>query len=966
MNDKVYWSRNSLSAAVSLALATLCTANAQEVVIEEEEVEEPKVLEEVVVTSFRRSLQNSIDLKASETSIVEAVSAEEIGKLPDVSIAESLARLPGLAAQRLNGRGQVISVRGLAPDFTTALLNGRPQVSTGDNRGVEFDQYPSELLSSVVVYKTPDASLIGQGLAGTADLRTIRPLTYGELAIAGNVRYEQNEFDALNAGSADDGLRYSFSYVDQYADDTIGLAIGFAHMTNPSQEKRYNAWGYRDLSSTNLPLVDPDDPDNDTRMLPADFGLADDDLVINGAKPYVRSSELERDGLIGVLEWKPNDKFSSSLDVYASDFNETQWLRGIEFALGSPQNGAETYLVPETAANGVVTSGSFMDVKGVVRNDVNFRDSKLRAIGWDAELDLNDNWTAGIDVSFSSVKRKDQLLETYAGTGATDENSADGDGGPLDTLDFSLAGSGGAEFTSILDYTNTDTIILSSPHGWGSDRVEGGQLGYTNNPRIQDELSHFTLSAERFSSSGTFSSIEFGLNFNKRIKSLVADEFYLGLVSGDFEAPLVSTNGITDLSFLGIPGMISYDPLEALNSGIYSLERNNFADVVIKSWSVEENVTLGYVQFNIDTQGGRIPLTGNIGMQVVHTDQKSSAFDASGLTAEVAEAFGLEAGTLTSAVTAGKDYTLTLPSLNLSWEVGDQKFVRFGAARTLARARMDELRASSVVNFNVGAPCADSSDPISVANCDPTEQTDRPFSSNGGNPFLDPWLADSFDVSYEMYFPDDVGYFALAAFHKELDSYIFQQSLDVDFAEFPTGFLEPITTIGEDSRPANGTGGFVKGFELALTYTFDELAPALKGLGVFLSASKNDSNIIQDPDDPSLPLPGLSEDIRNITVFYERGGFSSRVSNRYRSQFLGEVSGFGAGRDLTLVEEESIVDAQIGYSWSQGPLSGLSVFLQGNNLTDEPFRTFLNNDPRQVRDYQEYGRTFLLGASYKY
>ena len=104
-------------------------------------------LEEVLVSGIRHAIAASIEVKREEMSIVEVVSAEEIGKLPDVSIAESIARLPGLAAQRVNGRAQSISIRGLAPDFTTTLLNGRQQASSGDNRAVEFDQYPSELLS---------------------------------------------------------------------------------------------------------------------------------------------------------------------------------------------------------------------------------------------------------------------------------------------------------------------------------------------------------------------------------------------------------------------------------------------------------------------------------------------------------------------------------------------------------------------------------------------------------------------------------------------------------------------------------------------------------------------------------------------------------------------------------------------------------------------------------------------------
>lgn len=112
-------------------------------------------MDKVQVTGLRRAIEGAISVKRDSTSIVEAISAEDIGRLPDVSIAESLARLPGLAAQRVAGRAQVISVRGLSPDFSTTLLNGREVVSTGDNRSVEFDQYPSELVSGVTVYKTP-------------------------------------------------------------------------------------------------------------------------------------------------------------------------------------------------------------------------------------------------------------------------------------------------------------------------------------------------------------------------------------------------------------------------------------------------------------------------------------------------------------------------------------------------------------------------------------------------------------------------------------------------------------------------------------------------------------------------------------------------------------------------------------------------------------------------------------------
>jgi iron complex outermembrane recepter protein len=133
----------------------------------------------VTITGIRRGIESAISVKKNSDSIVEAVSAEDIGKLPDSSIAESIARLPGLTAQRVAGRAANVSIRGLSGDFSTALLNGREQVSIGDNRAVEFDQYPSELLSAVVVYKTPDGALLGQGLAGTIDMQTVRPLSHG-------------------------------------------------------------------------------------------------------------------------------------------------------------------------------------------------------------------------------------------------------------------------------------------------------------------------------------------------------------------------------------------------------------------------------------------------------------------------------------------------------------------------------------------------------------------------------------------------------------------------------------------------------------------------------------------------------------------------------------------------------------------------------------------------------------------
>jgi iron complex outermembrane recepter protein len=148
----------------------------------------------VTVTGIRRSLESSISTKRNADGIVEAISAEDIGKLPDSSIAESLARLPGLTGQRgPDGRVNVISIRGLSPEFAGALLNGREVVSSNDSRAVEYDQFPSELIGQAIVYKTPTATLMGQGLSGTVDLRPRRPLDTRGREIAVNLRADRND-----------------------------------------------------------------------------------------------------------------------------------------------------------------------------------------------------------------------------------------------------------------------------------------------------------------------------------------------------------------------------------------------------------------------------------------------------------------------------------------------------------------------------------------------------------------------------------------------------------------------------------------------------------------------------------------------------------------------------------------------------------------------------------------------------
>ena len=900
---------------------------------------QPTEVGEIVVTGIRRAIEASISAKANNTSIVEVVSAEDIGKLPDVSIAESLARLPGVTSQRLDGRSQLISIRGLGPDFTTALLNGRELVTTGDNRGVEFDQFPSELLGSVVVYKTPDAALVGQGLAGTVDLRTVRPLAYGRQAVAVNYRHEWNDIGALNSGTTDKGDRYTISYIDQFADDTIGVALGYAHMSSPYQSERFNAWGYPEYSDGNL--------------------------LTGGVKPYVMSSELERDGYMGVLEWRPNDRFHTTLDAFYSEFKNTQVLRGIEFPLAwgglaeSPgrsdtvlggcqiTNNVATPNVCRpgpslrpgyTVEDGLIVAGTWDNIKGVVRNDLNKRDSNITSIGWNTEFVANDDWTLGLDVNYSKVERNDIILETNAGTGRNIN-------GALDTLGFELTDDGVTRFTSQLDYADPNLIRLTSPQGWGGDVIPEGQAGYMNTPTVTDEIKGVRLSANRALHQSPFSSIDFGLNYSERQKEFVNDQYYLGVPGGgDLVVPAEYLLEPTDLGYLGISRVLSYDALALANSDLLNRIRNPNADVTAGNWEVTEKVTTAYVKANIDHNLFGLPLTGNVGMQLVYTDQSSDGFSARQIGPGVAE---------TVAVSGGAEYLEILPSSNFILEVGDDMFARFAVARTLARPRMDDMRASRTFSYN---PTLADSDDINRS----------PWGGGGGNPELKPYIADVVDLSFEKYFANRRGYVSLAGFYKHLESYVYSRNQIFDFSNYPTGGVEPVLRTGLVNAPDNGAGGWIKGVEFAVSAPFEIFHPVLEGFGGLFSASATDSEIQPDPTQPPTALPGLSETVLNGTLYYERYGFQSRVSARYRSDYLGEVAGFGNGRTLRSVAAETVIDAQIGYEFQSGPLEGLSVLAQVNNLTDEPFKTFENGDERRTIDYQSYGRTFAVGVNYRF
>jgi iron complex outermembrane receptor protein len=190
-------------------------------------------------------------------------------------------------------------------------------------------------------------------------------------------------------------------------------------------------------------------------------------------------------------------------------------------------------------------------------------------------------------------------------------------------------------------------------------------------------------------------------------------------------------------------------------------------------------------------------------------------------------------------------------------------------------------------------------------------------------------------------------------------------------AALPAGIRDQIIAdgsfIGLLKAPANTGKGTIMGVEGTASLPFKVFSETLDGFGIFASGSYTHSEVKygSNPTDV-VTLPGLSKWVASGTAYYEKGGFQARVSYRYRSSFLGEVAGLSAAPTFRTAKAEGILDAQIGYEFKSGPLTGLSVLLQGKNLTDQPFVTYQNDDKRQVIDYQRYGRDYYLGLTYKF
>lgn len=889
----------------------------------------------VVVTGIRRGIEEAISIKKNATSIVEAISAEDIGKLPDASVAESISRLPGVSVQRSRATGKAadVSVRGLSPSFNGSLLNGREQASTGNARSPEFDLFPAELTGSILIYKTPDASLASQGLASTIDLHTLKPLDFGKRVLAANYRKTRT---GVRSGSTEgEGDRYSFSYVDQFMDRTLGISLGLTKYEDTGGgQLKFNSWGG----------WTPDVAYNGgTVKVPGGFGSD------------TEQSTSARDGASLTLQYRPNKNFKSTVDVFYSSGENYLKKTGLEGALcGSAGNyDPNGVLTNATIVNGFAASGTCSNYKGVVRNHQEGSEDRLTSIGWNNQLQL-DAWKLEADLSHSKGVKESSRYETTAGQPGNATNL-----GSISWTGFNGTNFEQVQYTTSLNYSDPNVAVLTDVMGW-SGGTSSPQAGYVALPRIDDKVTSFRVSARRDVEWGPISAAKFGFISTKRDKERSGQEGRL-VIAGDttgYGFKPVPGGSTARAGTVGLP-VISWNPVGSLGS-VYSISEKIDVGILAKAWSVSEKVNTLYAMGELDSELMGIPYRGNVGVQIVHTDQvgRGNRVDESACT-------GNTAATCPSTwVSGGRSYWNVLPSLNTSFDLGNEQVVRFGLGKVISRANLDDLRSQRSVSLKTGG----------------TTGGVPMLTGDGGNPELKPFSAKAVDLAYEKYFGKKA-YFSVAGFYKKLDTYILRVPQMYDFkndigASTPLPTTGPFAgkTTGFFTQPRNGDGGNIKGFEVAVNLPLSMLTSYLDGFGVMLNHSDTRSGIDLPLSGFSvsgaasgtikIPLPGLSRKVSNLRLYYEKHGLQVAAAARKRSDFLGTVSDFQDNQQLTFIKGDTTVDLQVSYEFQSGWFKGLSILAQANNWTNEPFQQ--HNGDGVITDKVVYGRTYLMGLNYKF
>ncbi len=880
-------------------------------------------LDTVTVTGYRASVEKALDIKRSESGVVDAIVAEDIGKFPDLNLAESLQRVPGVVITREAGEGRNISVRGLGPDFTRVRINGMEALTTvgaGDQsggtnrgRGFDFNVFASDLFSQLIVRKTASADVEEGSLGATVDLRTARPFDYDGYTFAAS---GQASYNAM-AQKADPRVAALIS--NTWADGTFGGLLSVAYSERQALEEGSNTGRWAN------------GPSNGNFSASSPFAAARSANVYHPRFPrYVQMEhEQKRLGVTGTLQWKPTDATEISLDALYSKIDaerDEHYIEAISFSRGTSSTprlvGKPNMIVKDgVIENNALVYGEFDNVDIRTENRHDEWSTEFKQIALNGQHRFGDDFTLSGKVGISRSKHENPIQTTII----MDKYDVDG---------YSYDYRGNSRFPK-LNYG----IDPTNPAGWELAEIrlrpqyvdndfDTGQVDFNWNISPG-----FRLKGGILAKNYTFSTVEL-----RRASELAVPNF----PNGTKIVPVDMTEQAGLKGITGTPDQWVVPNLDAIadqfdiysNSGIFAVapRANNVR-------SVDEEDRGGYLMGEFSTDLGSIPFSGNFGVRYVKTKQSSTGLST------------LATGTVST--TVDRSYDDTLPSFNVVAEVAPDFLIRLGAAKVMSRPGLGSLTPGATVAVAGGA---------------------RTIAS--GNPNLDPIRATNVDLGFEWYFSEGA-MAGIGLFYKDIESFV-QTTREV--APYSASGLPAELLIGTGASPAddftytkpvNTPGGELHGVEANYTQPFTFLPGNWSNLGIQLNYTWVESQIqyINSSGQPVMKadLTGLSKSSWNATLFYEGKVFSGRVSATNRDDYLTQVPGTEAGFNVDGTHGmtgTTFIDASIRYAISDK----LELSLEGMNLTNEASDEWVYSPAtgRLPLQYTETGRQFMLGARYKF
>ncbi|HEV8693207.1 MAG TPA: TonB-dependent receptor [Lysobacter sp.] len=874
-------------------------------------------LDAVTVTGYRASVERALDIKRGEAGVVDAIVAEDIGKFPDLNLAESLQRIPGVTITRDAGEGRNISVRGLSPQFTRVRINGMEALaSTGatDNsggtnrgRGFDFNAFASELFSQLIVRKTAAADIDEGSLGATVDLRTARPFDYDGFTASAAAQYGYNDL------SEDWGPRFAGLISNTWADGKLGALLSVAYTKRELTEVGAGTGRWSQATANNG--FDPTSP----------FTPALESTTMHPRFPrYIQQEhEQERLGLTASIQAKFTDKTEVGVDaMYATyDAKRTEkYIEAISFSRGRSQNGKPQTIVLDGELNehGDLVYGVFDNVD--MRSESRYDDATttFKQINFTLDHEFSDDLRLNV-MAGSAKSEYDKPTET---TIIMDKDNVDG---------YSWDYRGNRRLPTI-NYG----IDPLDPSGWTFKEVRLRPQFVSNSfENLQADLKwritdRFTLKGGVQAKDYTFDSKEW-----RRSSEVAVPTFADGTTIVPVD--LVTTTTIDGISAPGSQNYVIPD-LDAFadyfdiycNCGTFATSLR-----AANTLSIEEKDRGAYLMGDFSFDIGSIPFSGNVGVRYIETKQ-------------IASGIGTDANGQLQPVTVERTYDDTLPSFNLVAEITPDFLIRLAAAKVMARPGLGNLNPGVRVSVSGGARTV-----------------------TGGDPMLDPFRATTGDLSFEWYFQEGA-LLGLGLFYKDIDSFVQNLSVTRPYSSsgLPLSLLEG-TGAGPDddfvfSIPVNTKGGPLKGAELNYQQPFSFLPGFWSNFGIQANYTYVDSqiNYLDNTGAPTLTedLTGLSRTSWSATLYYDSDVFSARVTATDRDDYLTAVPATDKGNDVSGTAGSRTVDASITYS----PNEHWEFSLEGLNLTDEWLYTWNDSVAQRPEYYTKTGRQYLMGVRYKF